>query len=135
MRRRGSINDASNSISWQDYTPEFGPDDIPELQLEELPNEIINLDLGSVEEYLRQCGMLGMRFEDRGGGFMGMRDNLKQRRLRLRGEGGDGTMFNEEDTATTTAVTTALTMINLRGEETNAAEVTEALEAVPEVFY
>lgn len=61
----------------EEYEPEFGPDDLPESQLEELPNDLANLDLGSVDGFMKSCGRLGMRFEDRGGGFQAMRDRRK----------------------------------------------------------
>ena len=71
---------SSSALLLLEYEPEFGPDDIPSSQLEALPMELSTLDLSSVENHLKQSGMLGMRFEDRGGGFMAMR---KGRKLRM----------------------------------------------------
>lgn len=61
-----------------EYEPEFGPDDAPAGQLAELPPELGELDLASVEEFLKGGGgMLGMRFEDRGGGFRAARERRR----------------------------------------------------------
>jgi hypothetical protein len=105
-------------VIWEEYEPEFGPENVPELQREELPLEIEDLDLTSVEEYLRRCGMLGMRFEDRGGGFRVMRERMERRR---RGESVDEEYFASSST-------------NLRGEET-VIDVPKAIEAVPDLFF
>ena len=51
----------------EEYEPEFGMEDVPQLS---------ELDLASVEGFLRASGMLGMRFEDRGGGFGAMRERM-----------------------------------------------------------
>mmetsp|Transcript_24863 Transcript_24863/g.45769 ORF Transcript_24863/g.45769 Transcript_24863/m.45769 type:complete len:82 (+) Transcript_24863:62-307(+) len=53
-----------------EYKPEFGSEDEPQSQLEELPRELSELDLGSIEGFLRASGMMGMRFENRIGGFV-----------------------------------------------------------------
>jgi vacuolar protein sorting-associated protein 54 len=109
-----------DQVIWEEYEPEFGPEDVPELQREELPMEIEELDLGSVEEYLRRCGMLGMRFEDRGGGFRVMRERMERRR---RGESVDEECYVAASSAT-----------NLRGEET-IIDVPKAIEVVPDLFF
>ena len=64
------------SMVVEEYEPEFGMEDVPQSQLEELPPELSELDLASVEGFLRASGMLGMRFEDRGGGFGAMRERM-----------------------------------------------------------
>lgn len=120
LRRSGS-----STIIWEEYEPEFGPDDIPELQLEELPGEIAELDLGSVERFLRECGILGMRFEDRGGGFHAMRNKAKLKQQQL-DEKDQIAIDQEEDGG------------KQEGKKATARtnpEVAKAIEAVPEIFF
>ena len=38
----------------EEYKPEFGMEDVPQLQLEELPRELSELDLASVEGFCEQ---------------------------------------------------------------------------------
>ncbi|KAL7490244.1 hypothetical protein ACHAW6_015999 [Cyclotella cf. meneghiniana] len=121
--RRGN----STPVIWEEYEPEFGPEDVPELQRERLPEEIEGLDLGSVEEYLRRCGMLGMRFEDRGGGFHVMREKM-QRRHENRGQMIDNNSGIEAATAAI-ITTTAL------HDQDTISDVAKAIEAVPEIFF
>ena len=51
----------------EEYEPEFGMEDVPQLS---------EFDFASVEGFLRASGMLGMWFEDRGGGFGAMRERM-----------------------------------------------------------
>ena len=50
-----------------DYQQELGYEDVPTRQLEELPKELLELDLKGVEGYLRKTGSLAMRFVARDG--------------------------------------------------------------------
>ena len=50
-----------------DFQQELGYDDVPTRQLEELPKELVDLDLKGVEGYLRKTGALTMRFVSRDG--------------------------------------------------------------------
>ena len=71
-----------------EYEPEFGSDDTPSSQLEELPRELAELDLASVEVFSSGgAGMLGMRSEDQGGGFDAIGSDGRRRREE---EGGRG---------------------------------------------
>ena len=49
-----------------EYETELGYEDIPSVQ-GELPEEIVNLDLSSVEAYLKRCGTLAIAFTNREG--------------------------------------------------------------------
>ena len=125
--RRNSI------IIWEEYEPEFGPEDVPELQRDSLPEEIESLDLTNVEEYLRRCGMLGMRFEDRGGGFLCGRERLRRWK---RGEVMDDDA-EEEDSLRDYVATTAnnVPITNVHGEESNITNISKAIDEVPEIFF
>eukprot|EP00804_Cyclotella_cryptica_P006867 CCRYP_010965-RA/>CCRYP_010965-RA protein AED:0.07 eAED:0.07 QI:0/0/0/1/1/1/4/0/1501 len=120
-------------VIWEEYEPEFGPEDVPELQRERLPEEIEGLDLGSVEEYLRRCGMLGMRFEDRGGGFRLLREKMKKRNEN-RGQMVDDESGMESTMATTAALATTTTTAAFHDQDT-ISDVANAIEAVPEIFF
>jgi len=115
------VGSGMSSAMWEEYEPEFGPDDVPELQLEELPSDIANPDLGSVERFLRVCGMLGMRFEDRGGGFHAMRNKRQHNKHHL-GETND--QFNNEECDASTS----------EGKITDAG-LAQAVASVPEIFF
>ena len=110
---------------WEEFEPEFGPDDVPELQLEELPSDIAELDLVSVERFLKSSGMLGMRFEDRGGGFKAMRERSKNRgKIPEKSED-----ENDED------IDNEAVHVSAEDDLSTTAEVAKAIVAVPEIFF
>ncbi len=116
---------------WEEFEPEFGPDDIPELQLEELPSDISELDLVSVEQYLKLSGMLGMRFEDRGGGFKAMRERSRNRGMML--EKSEDDVTNDDDDGND--IDNERVHISTEDNLSTPAEVAKAIEAVPEIFF
>jgi len=118
----GGLRVGSTPI-WEEFEPEFGPDDVPELQLEELPSDIAELDLVSVERFLKSSGMLGMRFEDRGGGFKAMRERSKNRGKIPEKREDENEIENEA--------------VHVSAEDnlSTTAEVAKAIEAVPEIFF
>ena len=120
----GGLGVGSTPI-WEEFEPEFGPDDIPELQLEELPSDITELDLVSVENYLKTSGMLGMRFEDRGGGFKAMRERSKNR--------GKIPEKNEDDLEND--IDNEAVHVSAEENLSTTAEVAKAIAAVPEIFF
>jgi hypothetical protein len=72
-----------------DYQQELGYEDVPTRQLEELPKELLELDLRGVEGYLRKTGALTMRFV--------ARDGESERVLLGDGEIDAGQSSNKED--------------------------------------
>ena len=116
-----------SSILWEEYEPELGPEDIPELQREGLPVEIETLDLSAVEEYLRRCGMLGMRFEDRGGGFLSGRERMRRWK---RGE-----MVLPDDKVSSEVVAMESPLTTIIRQESNVVDMSKAIDEVPEIFF
>lgn len=110
---------------WEEFEPEFGPDDVPELQLEELPSDIAELDLASVERFLKSSGMLGMRFEDRGGGFRAMRERSKNR----------GKIPEKSEDENENDIENEAVHVSAEDNLSTTAEVAKAIEAVPEIFF
>ena len=97
-----------------EYDPEFGSDDAPSSQHEELPREVAELDLASVEGFLSGgAGMLGMRTEDRGGDSMPCGSDGGARRRRREEEGGGDVDQEEEEKRSTTTI--RITSITTRG--------------------
>lgn len=132
---------SSSMLALLEYEPEFGPDDIPTSQLETMPVELSNLDLSTVENYLKQSGMLGMRFEDRGGGFMAMRmgrnmrmeEVEKQRKLEMENLK-DGLHDDSQlppDTSSGIAIPTTATI----AATTSNSMMDSVLRTVPEMFF
>ena len=98
-----------------EYEPEFGSDDTPSSQLEELPRELAELDLASVEVFSSGgAGMLGMRSEDQGGGFDAMRERQRGETEVAGGGGGGGDVDQEEEEKRSTT-TIRITSITTRG--------------------
>jgi len=120
----GGLGVGSKPI-WEEFEPEFGPDDIPELQLEELPSDIAELDLASVERFLKSSGMLGMRFEDRGGGFKAMRERSKNR----------GKIPEKSEDENENDIENEAVHVSAEDNLSTTAEVAKAIEAVPEIFF
>ncbi|KAL7547505.1 hypothetical protein ACHAWF_010793 [Thalassiosira exigua] len=137
------------SGSLAEYEPEMGEDELPSSQLEEMPRELAELDLGSVEGHLGECGMLGMRFEDRGGGFKASRERSELRKKRKDEEMGAGEDGREEksdgdDEAAIDATNANNNNNNVikkddmaatEREDTKAAAAASTLDAVPEIFF
>ncbi|KAL7497030.1 hypothetical protein ACHAWT_005179 [Skeletonema menzelii] len=120
----GGLGVGSTPI-WEEFEPEFGPDDVPELQLEELPSDIAELDLVSVERFLKSSGMLGMRFEDRGGGFKAMRERSKNR----------GKIPEKSEDENDNDIDNEAVHVSAEDNLSTTAEVAKAIEAVPEIFF
>jgi hypothetical protein len=130
----GGLGIGSTMPIWEEFEPEFGPDDIPELQLEELPSDISELDLGSVEQYLKLSGMLGMRFEDRGGGFKAMRERSRNRGMMLE-KSKDDVTNDDDDDDDGNDIDNERVHISTEDNLSTPAEVAKAIEAVPEIFF
>ena len=114
----------------EEYEPEFGPDDLPESQLEELPNDLANLDLGSVDNFMKSCGRLGMRFEDRGGGFQAMRNRRKneaEERSQLKSD--ESGMEDEDDDME------RQDSLNIQSNEADREAMANVEATVPEIFF
>lgn len=114
---------------------EYEPDLDEELtsQLEELPVELTALDLSSVEGYLKTSGMLGMRFEDRGGGFKAMRERLtemKKDRSVSRDEGG-----KEKKNDTTAVFPSPPSSVNDDITNYSTISMPDIEATVPEIFF
>jgi len=107
-----------------EYEPE---EEEPTSQLEELPPELQNLDLASVDKLMQSCGQLGMRFEDRGGGFTAMRERSKRRKEKLLQ--GDNKDEEEEERKN---------MATIKHDEytmENSPTMATVMQQVPEIFF
>lgn len=121
-----------------EYEPEFGPEDVPSTQLEALPNELMKLDLASVQDYLQRCAACSMRFEDRCGGFAAMRERSKLRMYDLMNAVEENALKTEAWTVRSQKMADVQSMsINMENNdhEHDNMMMASVLKSVPEIFF